>query len=280
MTFKKGYRSWNKGLTKETDERLKKMSKKVSKTMKNLCKEGKIKPPTMLGKHQTEEAKIKISESNKGKKDSPSYWLGKKRSPETIQKIKETKFLKKEQYNPPWNKGKKYKQKNNNGCFKKGNIPWNKGKTWTEIYGFEKSNKMKISKSQQFKGKPAWNKGKKITEETREKLRKARMKQVIPFENTLIERLLQGELKKRNIIFETQLPVLNITQPDILFSEKKIAIYADGDYWHNLPNIRKKDSYINKMLKENGWKVFRFWEHEIKENTIKCIDKVEEILND
>jgi very-short-patch-repair endonuclease len=248
------------------------MSKKVTKTMKGLCKEGKIKPPTMLGKHHTEESKRKISNSNKGKKDSPSYWLGKKRSEETKRKISKSNEGK-----IPWNKGK-YVHLSPETEFKKGLIPWNKGKTWEELYGPEKAKEMKKEYSKKLKGKPSLTKGKPMKEETKQKLRIARMKQVIPFENTLIERLLQEELKRRSISFEKQLPVLNITQPDILFPEKKIAVYADGDYWHNLPNTQKRDLYINKTLRKNGWKVLRFWEHEIHGNIKICVDKIEEEL--
>ena len=116
--------------------------------------------------------------------------------------------------------------------------------------------------------------------EAKRKLREARMKQILPTKNTLIECLLQKELGKRNIFFEKQLPILNITQPDILFFDKKIAVYADGDYWHNLPKAQKRDSHINKILKKNGWKVLRFWEHNIKNDVKECVDEIEVELND
>ena len=66
---------------------------------------------------------------------------------------------------------------------------------------------------------------------------------------------------------------------DIAFPEQKIAIYCDGDYWHNLPSYKIRDFKINKLLKEQGWTVLRFWEHDIHNNLEGCINKIEENLN-
>ena len=83
MSFKKGIIPWNKGLTNETDERVKRISEKNSITRKRLYKEGKLKsylPDYRLlpkesqphfGKRHSEETKRKISESHKGKHLSP-----------------------------------------------------------------------------------------------------------------------------------------------------------------------------------------------------------------
>ena len=56
---------WNKGLTKETDERVRKVSEKL-----------KGKPSGMKDKHQSEKVKERIREFNKGK---VGYYKGKKR---------------------------------------------------------------------------------------------------------------------------------------------------------------------------------------------------------
>lgn len=54
--YNKGGKCWNKGLTKDTDERL----KKTSETIKQRFKDGKL-TPSFLGKQHTEESKKKIA---------------------------------------------------------------------------------------------------------------------------------------------------------------------------------------------------------------------------
>lgn len=81
-------------------------------------------------------------------------------------------------------------------------------------------------------------------------------------------------------------------KPDIVYVSKKIVIFLDGDFWHGYnwkklgkvpprkywqkkiqKNIDRAKKY-NKMLKKDGWKVFRFWEHEIKKNSNSCIKRI------
>ena len=78
------------------------------------------------------------------------------------------------------------------------------------------------------------------------------------------------------------------TIPDIVI-EPKIVIYADGCWWHccstcNLKytnfEARGRDQYVNTGLLRAGYKVFRFWEHEIKKDVKACVDQIEAYLNE
>lgn len=72
---------------------------------------------------------------------------------------------------------------------------------------------------------------------------------------------------------------------DIIFRPVKVAVFIDGCYWHGCPehyvaprtnpgywsdkvarNIAR-DSDTNQQLKEAGWTVLRFWEHESPEES-------------
>jgi len=71
--------------------------------------------------------------------------------------------------------------------------------------------------------------------------------------------------------------------PDFVFLKKRIAIFADGCFWHGhncrnltpkqnseywqkkIENNRIRDKQINERLERKGWKVIRIWECEIKE---------------
>ena len=100
------------------------------------------------------------------------------------------------------------------------------------------------------------------------------------FTDTVIEVMMQDILRHHGYKFETHFRVCGICRPDIVFPEKKIAIFCDGDYWHNLPNYVKRDQNQDRVLKMNGWVSMRFWEHEIHENLQDCFRKIESVYND
>ena len=81
-------------------------------------------------------------------------------------------------------------------------------------------------------------------------------------------------------------------KPDIVFSKRKIIIFIDGCFWHKCPacfikpethtefwikkissNV-KSDKKVNKILINDGWKVLRFWEHDIEKEPEKIISEI------
>jgi DNA mismatch endonuclease (patch repair protein) len=118
------------------------------------------------------------------------------------------------------------------------------------------------------------------TIDARAKIAKAMIGRIYPFKDTKPERLLQEALTKRKIQFVKHLTVFG--RPDIAFPAQKIAVFVDGDYWHANPeyyegdknickgysasHIWRKDLGVNLYLLGKGWKVFRFWEHDINAN--------------
>jgi len=126
-----------------------------------------------------------------------------------------------------------------------------------------------------------WNKG--LTKETSKRIREAVKKRrypkiLVPNRKTSIEVAIEKGLIKRGINnFEMSTYIL-VCYPDIIFKDKKLAIFCDGDYWHTLPKVIERDKRQNRVLKENGWKVLRFWEHEINDNLESCISRVINVL--
>ena len=77
-----------------------------------------------------------------------------------------------------------------------------------------------------------------------------------------------------------------IGKPDFIFPNKKIAVFADGCFWHghHCRNIVPKhnteywdkkrqrnidrDTQITKLFTERGWTVLRFWECNIKKGNL------------
>lgn len=255
----KGKPAWNKGLTKETSEGVKKMSehnahywldkqfseehrKKLSNTTKNAWTNA--------------EWKMKMSESRKG---HIGYTKGKELSEEHKKKIS------------IGNKGKHRSEETRMrmSLANKGERNPNYGKHHTEEW------KRKIGEAQ--KGKIGPWRGKHLPEETRKKMRIARLHTIIPNRDTGIERKIQDELSSREIGFYKHYPVMG--QPDIAFPDRKIAIFCDGDYWHGKrEGVQEKDNRVNEKLRNDGWLVLRYWEHEINVNAEGVVDEIEDRL--
>lgn len=136
--------------------------------------------------------------------------------------------------------------------------------------------------SEALKGNPSPMKGKHHSEETRKKLSLLTVRQLssgsMKRKDTSIELKIQEELKRNNIYYQKYIPLCDVTVVDFYLPDYKIAIYADGDYWHNLPVVKIRDEKQNKILKENGYQVLRFWEHEINESIAECISKVKNFI--
>jgi DNA mismatch endonuclease (patch repair protein) len=80
--------------------------------------------------------------------------------------------------------------------------------------------------------------------------------------------------------------------PDFVFLQSRIVIFVDGCFWHGchycnlrsksnknfwgqkIKNNKARDRKVNILLKKSGWKVLRFWEHEIKKKPEKVIAKI------
>ena len=90
-----------------------------------------------------------------------------------------------------------------------------------------------------------------------------------------IEIKMAEELTKENIYFIQQMNMLDKYRVDFLINDN-IIVECDGDYWHNLPNIKEKDKIRDENLRNNGFIVLRFWEHEIKKDVSNCINKIKE----
>jgi DNA mismatch endonuclease Vsr len=91
----------------------------------------------------------------------------------------------------------------------------------------------------------------------------------------------------------------NVTgKPDFLFPREKVAIFCDSHFWHGYQwkkrkeelkrnrrfwlskiagNI-KRDHLVNRELRRSGWKVLRFWEHQILGSADDCVLKIREAM--
>ena len=116
-----------------------------------------------------------------------------------------------------------------------------------------------------------------FSKEHRDKLSKARIYTMAhnqKYFGTSIEIKMEQELTKRGVRFQKQYPIYQAkTIPDF-FIAPNICIYCDGDYWHRKSGRPEKDAQQNFILNFLGYKVYRFWEKDIKKDISKCVDTI------
>lgn len=101
----------------------------------------------------------------------------------------------------------------------------------------------------------------------------------ITSDRTSIEIKMAEELKSRDIKYEEQYRV-GIFTADFYLPEYDIIIECDGDYWHNLPEVKTRDKSKNAYIKACGYSLYRFWEHEINTDVGACVDVVLAEINE
>ena len=85
-------------------------------------------------------------------------------------------------------------------------------------------------------------------------------------------------------------------KPDIVFTKNKLCIFLDSDFWHGwqyprwkyllkndfwrnkIEANRKRDKKHTRWLRYKGWTVLRIWEHKIKEDINREIEKILKLL--
>lgn len=80
-------------------------------------------------------------------------------------------------------------------------------------------------------------------------------------------------------------------KPDFVFRAARVVVFVDGDFWHGwrfpqwrdklseqweakIEANRRRDSRNHRALRRAGWKVIRVWEHQIKTDTAKAIQRI------
>ncbi len=128
--------------------------------------------------------------------------------------------------------------------------------------------------------------------DTFSKKKRSQIMSKIKSKNTNLERDFKKMIKGLKFRYQPKI----FGKPDFAIKKLKIAIFIDSCFWHKCPKHFRKptanNSYwtqkitrnverareVNSHLKKQDWRVIRFWEHEIKKNPKKCINKIKKIL--
>jgi DNA mismatch endonuclease (patch repair protein) len=111
---------------------------------------------------------------------------------------------------------------------------------------------------------------------------------------TVIETKMREIMEEVGVAYEEH-PKGVYGNPDFIVPDKKAAVFCDGDFWHGFEfesnprlNVKKnrkfwlekiggnirRDFEVNLTLRKNGWKVLRFWEHDITRHPEEVREKI------
>lgn len=89
-----------------------------------------------------------------------------------------------------------------------------------------------------------------------------------------------------------------VGRPDIVFPRQRLAVFVDGCFWHGCPTHyvrpRTREEFWSAKLRANvgrdrqqtaaleadGWRVLRFWEHEVADDVDALVERVRVALRD
>lgn len=109
--------------------------------------------------------------------------------------------------------------------------------------------------------------------------------------NTSTELLLMQIFRKTGITGWRRKAAL-VGKPDFVFPKERIAVFADGCFWHGCSRCFKapksnraywkkkidgnilRDKKVNAELRKAGWRVLRIMEHSIRDHPRTCIRRI------
>ena len=86
-------------------------------------------------------------------------------------------------------------------------------------------------------------------------------------------------------------------KPDFSWKKHKVAIFCDSSFWHGyrfgkrfketikvrkkfwydkIESNRKRDRFVTRELRKQGWKIVRFWDFQIKKDIDSCIKRIKQ----
>jgi DNA mismatch endonuclease, patch repair protein len=107
------------------------------------------------------------------------------------------------------------------------------------------------------------------------------------------ERMVADGLAALGLAFESHARDLP-GRPDFVLRDIKVVIFVDGDFWHGyrfahwrdkltpawelkIEGNRKRDTCNLRLLRSQGWKVVRIWEHQLERNARACLRRIAKI---
>lgn len=114
--------------------------------------------------------------------------------------------------------------------------------------------------------------------------------------NKTTERRLRAALAQAKIVGWRLHPPSVVGRPDFFFSGDRLAVFVDGCFWHacsrcghfprsnsaywraKLHRTRQRDRKTTQSLVAEGYRVLRFWEHEVQHDLQMCVRQIGSVL--
>jgi DNA mismatch endonuclease (patch repair protein) len=86
-------------------------------------------------------------------------------------------------------------------------------------------------------------------------------------------------------------------KPDFIFRQLRLALFVDGCFWHGCPRHCKtpagnrafwkrklttnktRDLRVSRVLRKNGWRVMRIWEHDLAKRGEASVRRIQAATN-
>lgn len=88
-----------------------------------------------------------------------------------------------------------------------------------------------------------------------------------------------------------------VGKPDFVFRRARLALFVDGCFWHGCPRHcntpasnqafwkeklaanKARDRRVNRVLRSDGWRVVRIWEHDLAKRGEVCVLRIQAATN-
>lgn len=85
-------------------------------------------------------------------------------------------------------------------------------------------------------------------------------------------------------------------KPDFVFLQTRLVVFVYGCFWHGYPKCYRRphsrrsywdgkvagntmrDRKVSRILRNEGWRVLRIWEHELTKSPERCARKIQKLL--
>lgn len=114
--------------------------------------------------------------------------------------------------------------------------------------------------------------------------------------NRTTERRFRGMLVRAAVRGWRLNPPGLVGSPDVFFPAGRVVVFLDGCYWHGCPRCghvptvnngfwakklertRERDGRQTRQLEAAGYRVLRFWEHQLAETPAACVEAVRQAV--